>query len=310
MRIENVTIDNDNYRCKNNVQEVKDKSKSEIIESIFAERNKCKTYIQLIMADKEEVKSKRESTLERLRAKYPEEQFEDDEQIFGRINDEYDEYDNELAGYKEREGKFSDMFTSDPRSARLMMDWRDGEDPAVALLRLYGEDIKEAIDDPEKQEAIAAANKEYMSRVTKEKEYEEEYSKNLEQSLNLLAKVQNEKGLSDEQIDEAMSWFIGVAKDAMLGKFGPETIDMIIKAQNYDNDVALASEEGEVRGKNMKVKETLRKPKRGDGTVSLDGKNGGTGARELPDFGAIDRYSEGNMNIFERGGERRTPIKR
>lgn len=262
------------------------------------------------MAEIEEVKSKRDATLERLRTKYPEEQFEDDEQIFGRINDEYDEYDKELEGYKEREGKFSDMFTSDPRSARLMMEWRDGEDPAVVLMRLYGEDIKEAIEDPDKQEAIATANKEYMERVTKEKQYEEEYAKNLEESLTLLEKAQNEKGLSDEQIDEAMSWFIGVAKDAMLGKFGPETIDMIIKAQNYDNDVALASEEGEVRGKNTKVREMLRKPKRGDGTVQLDGKNGGTRTRELPDFGAIDRYSEGNMNIFERGGERRTPIKR
>lgn len=262
------------------------------------------------MAEIEEVKSKRDATLERLRTKYPEEQFEDDEQIFGRINDEYDEYDKELEGYKEREGKLSDMFTSDPRSARLMMEWRDGEDPAVALMRLYGDDIKEAIEDPDKQEAIATANKEYMERVTKEKQYEEEYTKNLEESLTLLEKAQNEKGLSDEQIDEAMSWFIGVAKDAMLGKFGPETIDMIIKAQNYDNDVALASEEGEVRGKNTKVREMLRRPKRGDGTVQLDGKNGGTRTRELPDFGAIDRYSEGNMNIFERGGERRTPIKR
>ena len=165
-----------------------------------------------------------------------------------------------------------------------MMGWKDGDDPAVALIRLYGDDIKEAIDDPEKQEAIAAANKEYMERVAKEKQYEDEYSANLEQSLTLLEKAQKEKGLSDEQIDDAMAWFIGVAKDAMIGKFSPETIEMIIKAQNYDNDVAQAGEEG---------------------------KNGG-GRRKppMPDMGAIDRYADGNMNIFERGGEKRTPIKR
>lgn len=263
------------------------------------------------MAETETVKSKRDLTLERIRGKYPDEQFDDDEQLFGRINDDYDQYDSELAGYKEREGKFSDMFLSDPRSARLMMGWKDGDDPAVALIRLYGDDIKEAIDDPEKQEAIAAANKEYMERVAKEKQYEDEYSANLEQSLSLLEKAQKEKGLSDEQIDDAMAWFIGVAKDAMIGKFSPETIEMIIKAQNYDNDVAQAGEEGEVRGKNTKVTETLRKPTRGDGTAQLDGKNGG-GRRKppMPDMGAIDRYADGNMNIFERGGEKRTPIKR
>lgn len=263
------------------------------------------------MAETETVKSKRDLALERLRGKYPEEQFDDDEQLFGRINDDYDQYDSELAGYKEREGKFSDMFTSDPRSARLMMGWKNGDDPAVALIRLYGQDIKDAIDDPDKQEAIAEANKEYMERVAQEQQYEEEYSANLAESLTLLEKAQQEKGLSDEQIDDAMAWFIGVAKDAMMGKFSPETIEMIIKAQNYDNDVAQAGEEGEVRGKNAKVTETLRKPSRGDGTAQLDGKNGG-GRRKpaMPDMGAIDRYADGNMNIFERGGEKRTPIKR
>ncbi len=263
------------------------------------------------MAETETVKSKRDLALERLRGKYPEEQFDDDEQVFGRINDDYEQYDSELAGYREREGKFSDMFTSDPRSARLMMGWRDGDDPAIALVRLYGQDIKDAIDDPDKQDAIAEANKEYMQRVAQEREYEEQYSANLVESLSLLEKAQQEKGLSDEQVDDAMGWFIGVAKDAMLGKFSPETIEMIIKAQNYDNDVAEAGVTGEVRGKNAKVTETLRKPTRGDGTAQLDGKNGGGRRRlSMPDMGAIDRYADGNMSIFERGGEKRTPIKR
>lgn len=263
------------------------------------------------MAEDKTVKSKREVALERLRGSYPDDQFDDDEQIFERINDDYDRYDKELAGYKEREGKFADMFTSDPRSARLMMDWRDGDDPAVALVRLYGEDIKEAIDDPEKQEAIAEANKEYLERVAKEKQYEDEYSKNLGKSLELLEQTQKERGLSDDQLDNAMSWFIGVVQDAMIGKFSAETIAMIIKAQNYDNDVAQAGEEGEVRGKNAKITEALRKPTRGDGTAQLDGKNGGSRGRQaMPDLGAIDRYADGNMNIYERGGEKRTPVRR
>lgn len=262
------------------------------------------------MAENETVKSKRDLALERLRAKYPEDAFDDDEQVFGRINDDYEQYDKELGEYEDRERKFSDMFTSDPRSARLMLEWKDGNDPAVALMRLYGEDIKEAIDDPEKREAIAEANREYMERVSKENEYEEEYTENLGKSLQLLEDVQSELGLSDEQLDGAMEWVIEIAKDAMMGKFTRETIEMAIKAQNYDNDVAQAGEEGEVRGKNAKITESLRKPKRGDGTAQLDGTNGGRRRGSMPDLGAIDRYSEGVMNIYERGGEKRTPIKR
>lgn len=263
------------------------------------------------MAENEEVKSKRDLTLERLRGKYPEDTFDDDEQVFARINDDYDYYDKELAGYKEREGAFSDMFTSDPRTARLMMDWKNGDDPAVALLRMYGDDIKEAIDDPEKQEAIAEANKEYMERVAKEKQYEDEYSANLAKSLTEMEAVQQELGLTDDQVDETMSSIIAVAKDAMMGKFLPETIKMFVKAKNYDDDVARAEAEGEVRGKNTRVKEELRKPAQGDGTPQLAGKNGNkAAARAMPDLGAIDRFGGGNMDIFERGGEKRTPIRR
>ncbi len=270
-----------------------------------------KTINNINMAENEEVKSKRDLTLERLRGKYPEDTFDDDEQVFARINDDYDNYDKELAGYKEREGAFSDMFTSDPRTARLMMDWKNGDDPAVALLRMYGDDIKEAIDDPEKQEAIAEANKEYMERVAKEKQYEDEYSANLAKSLTEMEAVQQELGLTDDQVDETMSSIIAVAKDAMMGKFLPETIKMFVKAKNYDDDVARAEAEGEVRGKNTRVKEELRKPAQGDGTPQLAGKNGNkAAARAMPDLGAIDRFGGGNMDIFERGGEKRTPIRR
>lgn len=263
------------------------------------------------MAEEKENKSKRMHMTERMHERYPDLDLDDEEILFGRISDDYDEHDREVSGYKERERKFSDMFTSDPRSARLMMSWRDGDDPAVALVRLYGTDITEAINDPEKQDAIAEANREYMERVAKEKEYDEQYSANLAESLRVLEQMQQERGTSDEEIDSAMEWIITIAKDAMLGKFTPEVIDMALKAQNYDSAVEQAGLEGEVRGRNTKIEEKLRKPSRGDGTAHLDGKNGSGGKRrEMPDLGAIDRYGEGNMTIFERGGEKRRPIRR
>lgn len=262
------------------------------------------------MAENEDVKSKRDLALERLRGKYPDETFEDDEQLFSRIVDDYDQYDKELAGYKEREGKFSDMFTSDPRSARLMMDWKDGKDPLVVMIELYGDDFKAALDDPEKREMIAEANKAYMERVAKEKDYEAEHTKNLSESLVGVEQLQNEYGLSDDQVDEAMLKIVEIAKDAMLGKFTQETVRMVIKALNYDKDVEAAGVEGEVRGKNTRAKEELRKPSRTDGTPSIGGASGGGRRESMPDLGAIDRYGDGNMSIFERGGEKRTPIRR
>ena len=243
-----------------------------------------------------EVKSNRERYTDRLKAKYPDKEFADDEALFAQINDEYDGLDKELSGYKEREKALSDLFASNPRSAAFLTDWRKGEDPIIGMIRKFGDDFKAALEDPEKQEALAAANKEYAERITKEKEFEQ---------------MQQEEGISDDEIDQAMEFLIGIMKDGLLGKFTRDSIQMAIKAIKHDSDVETASHEGEVKGRNSKIEEKLRKGSKSDGTANLAGKNGGgnAGSRQMPDLGAISRY-DGAQNIWERGGEKRRSINK
>ena len=129
--------------------------------------------------DNQAIKSKRDSFSERLKSKYPDREFADDEALFGQINDDYDEYDSQLSGYKEREQKIADMFTSDPRSAHFVTTWRDGGDPVVEFVRRFGSDIKDRLDDPEWHDKLAAANKEFVERVAEEKELQAMYEKNI-----------------------------------------------------------------------------------------------------------------------------------
>lgn len=262
------------------------------------------------MPDNTKVTSNRDRYTERLKAKYPDREFADDEAIFGQINDDYDNYDSELSAYRDREKSLTELFTSNPRSAAFLTDWRNGEDPLIGMIRKFGDDFKEALEDPDKQEELAAANKEYAERIAKEKEYEAEYQKNIEQTLNTLNSMQQEEGLSDEDIDNAMSFLLGIVRDGILGKFTPESISMALKAIKHDSDVELADREGEVRGRNARIEEKLRKGGRNDGTANLASKNGGTRAtsRDLPDLGVIDQ-NYGTQNIWERGGERRRPSK-
>lgn len=256
-----------------------------------------------------EVKSNRDQHLERLKAKYPDKEYADDEALFGQINEDYDGYDKQLSEYREREKALSDLFASNPRSASFLTDWRNGEDPIVGLVRKFGDDFKAALEDPEKQEALAAANKEYAERIAKEGEFEEQYQQNISETLATLEKMQQEDGLSDEDIDKAMDFLIAIMKDGLLGKFSPDSIRMALKAINHDADVEEASHEGEVKGRNSKIEEKLRKGGRSDGTANLAGKHGGKGgAREMPDLGAIER-GYGSQNIWERGGEKRRPAK-
>ncbi|MBQ8270784.1 MAG: hypothetical protein IJZ22_06245 [Bacteroidaceae bacterium] len=262
------------------------------------------------MSKNTEVKSNRDRYTERLKAKYPDKEFADDEALFGQINDDYDSYDNELSGYREREKALSDLFASNPRSAAFLTDWRKGEDPIIGMVRKFGDDFKAALEDPEKQEALAAANKEFAERIAKEEQYEGEYQTNINETLTTLEAMQQEEGLSDEDIDNAMDFLMGIVRDGIMGKFTRESVIMALKAIKHDSDVEQADREGEVRGRNTKIEEKLRKGSKSDGTANLGSKNGGGKgtAREMPDLGAIDQ-NYGTQNIWERGGEKRRPNK-
>ena len=257
-----------------------------------------------------EVKSNRDRYMERLKTKYPDKEFADDEALFGQTNDDYDSYDNELSGYREREKALSDLFASNPRSAAFLTDWRKGEDPIIGMVRKFGDDFKAALEDPEKQEALAAANKEFAERIAQEKEYEGEYQKNLNETLTTLETMQQDEGLSDEDIDSAMDFLVGIVRDGIMGKFTRESVAMALKAIRHDSDVEQADREGEVRGRNTKIEEKLRKGSKNDGTANLGSKNGGGkgGSREMPDLGVIDQNYV-TQNIWERGGEKRRTNK-
>ncbi len=259
-------------------------------------------------AENQKVKTKRELMRERLQGRYPDANLDDDEVLNGLILDDYDKYDSDLKDYQKREQSFADLFGRDPRSASFLTAWRNGSNPVVELVRQFGKDIKEAIDDPERQEEIAAANEEFVQRVAKEKELDDAYQANLANSLAAIEKLQSENGLTDEQVDEAFALLITIIRDGIMGKFTPETIDMAMKALHHDSDVAAAEHEGEVRGKNGKIEEKLRKGKKGDGMPNLDGKNGGQGKQKpRKSLGALDNYGDNNLNIWERGNEKRTP---
>ena len=151
----------------------------------------------------------------------------------------------------------------------------NGNDPYVGLVKNFGIEIQDVLDDPEMQEKIAEANKDYVERVAKSRQLDEEYEKNMDASLETLRQFQEERGMSDEQIDAVVDAVLTVVRDGVMGKFSKETLAMFVNAINHDSDVASASEEGRVAGRNDKIVEGLRKRDKGDGTAPLNGKNGG-----------------------------------
>ncbi len=253
--------------------------------------------------DEQTKKSNREIALERLKVRYPDKSYDDDDAVFAQINEDIDGYENEAARYKKDEAELMKMFAADPRSASFLQDWRNGDDPAMSLMRRFGEDIREALDDPEKAEALAEANAEYLQRVAKNKELEDQYEANLRTSLEYLDKAVEDGSLTDEQIDTAMDKLKQVAMDFIVGKIAPETIDLFLKSANYDKDVEAARYEGEVSGKVAQVEEKLRKPDHSKLPPTL---GGGSMKPQAPrkSMGALDRYGDDRRDIW--AGMKRT----
>lgn len=257
----------------------------------------------------QEVRSNADRYRERIRGRYPDKEFADDEAYFAQSLDDYDEFDKKKADYETRiseiEGRekmLGDFYKNNPRGARLMLEWRDGADPVTTLLRIYGKDeILAAIEDPDKMEEIEKANEDFHQRVIENDRYEKEYNENLPQSLDILKNWAEEKGLSDDEANIIMESLSKLASDYITGKWTTETLDMLYKAKDYDDAVEQAQMEGEVAGRNAKIDEKLRKGNKTDGTVHLDGKGEAGSGRAKMDLGALDRYDGSHKSIWDVG---------
>ena len=207
----------------------------------------------------------------RLSERYPDKDFEDDDTFMGQLADDYDSNEQRIKEYEEREQKMSDLFTNDPRSASFLIGLSEGRDPLVALVQEYGEDIRAALDDPERMEQMAEANREYLDRVAKSKSLEDEYEKNIQKSLGVLAALQEKSGRSEEDIDKAVELLMNIVRDGIVGRITEESLQMALKALGHDTDVEEARLEGEVKGRNAKIEEKLRAKSKSDGLPRLAG---------------------------------------
>ena len=101
---------------------------------------------------------------------------------------------------------------------------------------------------------------------------------------------------------------ISVATVAITAPFCANTgIKAAFKAIDHDKDVEMASQEVEVRGRNAKIEERLRKPMKGDGMANLNGNAGATAKRDIPELGVLNKYGS-SADIWERGGMKRKKV--
>ena len=218
----------------------------------------------------------------RYKTRFPDRNWdeEDDDALADQAIADYDDMEGKLKTYEDEDAKMSKLLEDNPQSAAFLMGMANGEDFLVNLQKNFGEDIVEAMQNPDKLKELAAANKEYHEKIADAKKAEEEWEANMTTSLENLRKAQEEAGMTDEQVTEAMDKLIGVVDAYNSGNIDMETIKLFLNAINHDTDVEAAARKAEVRGRNANIEEQQRRRKANtEGIPKLGGQisNGGSG---------------------------------
>lgn len=226
---------------------------------------------QSVAPAEESAPSRRETLLGFMREDYPDDDFADDEDFYDKIISERGRYKST----EEQAGKLREAFVKDPRIASLLNFAKEGGNPISYLIENFGDEFRDALEDPDKAEEFAEAHNKYLEMVAKDKEAEEVSAANLQTTTEVLDALQAEYNLTDDEVVDIFNTAGQYAFDATKNLYTKEYLTAIMRAKNYDKDVESAAMEGEVRGRNERIEEKLRKQKPTEVPPTLTGNSSG-----------------------------------
>jgi hypothetical protein len=235
----------------------------------------------------------------RFAERYPDRKYDADDDLYNDVYGELDENDARLKeleeankNYADTEGKLTNMFKANPITADLLISMaEEGKDPIVYLVEMYGkEGIEAIINDSEKAEAIAEANKKYHEKAAKSAQMEEERDKNIAESFAMEDAMLEAGEITEEDLARVHDSLDEKYQNLMAGKWTKEDLLSELRSLNYDADVEEARQVGEVTGRNQKIEEKRRGKAAGDGLPVLGGGGSAPVNRKTENkYGALGR---------------------
>ena len=176
----------------------------------------------------------------------PDVDFEDKEARYGRMADERESYRK----LRDSGKKFSGILDKHRWLGAMLAD--DEVNPLVWMSK-NGIDIKAALDDPEVMQQVTDAFDGWTQKQADGESAQQAQDAAIDESLNALSGVQQEFGLSDEQMNRMWEYFWDeVFAPAFQGKVSKDTWVALMHAMNYDGDIQNAREEAAMQARNEK----------------------------------------------------------
>lgn len=216
-----------------------------------------------------ETKSPKEIMIARIKGAYPDEDIDDDN-MMDFANKHWDDFKKKHEDLENKVKGYTDLIMGNEHASNFISSMAKGQDPIEYLLDAYGEDFRNALEDPEVAKKLQEKKQAKEESEAEDKTRGEEFSKNLEESFAKVDAFQKEKGLTDEEAKNIVEKIAETADNAVMGIFDEGSIESAFKALNYDKDMQSKEEEkkqaeeiGRVAGRNEKIASTLKKNSKG-----------------------------------------------
>lgn len=212
----------------------------------------------------QEVTTSRDKLKSRLSKRYPDREFTGQDGIDAQdvmddsLEEMFDEYESRVNEYNENSKRLNDLFASDGRIGAMFMKWAEGGNVMEHLIEEFGDEFLDALTSEEGKQKFLEAQARWIERVNKSKKADEEAAANFEKSIETLNAFQQEHNLTDEEAIAVFDKIHQIGADMVRGIYTAESLNLALNAINHDKDVAAAKAEGELAGKNAKIKEKMR----------------------------------------------------
>jgi len=240
--------------------------------------------------------------------RHPDIDMEDEEAYYGAVSKDYEDYDAAVKRNKDNDeanAHIVEMLEQNPAVAEVVYAMYNGSNPWKAMAAVFGEHITEIMKDPDNDDlakAIIEGQNEYNERIKRSDDLQAQAEKNTKPSLDALAKVIEERGLGEKEQEAIVKLYSDIQEGAIVNKISYQTWNMLADAVTHDSDVAGASVEGEMRGKNARNTVERKRIAQGGNPISMRGQGGGPRSQQPSAAGLIGELA-GQKPWYERDNE-------
>ena len=208
--------------------------------------------------DVKDIKSKKDVFFARIKERYPDVDYDNEETVFETLNNDYDEKESRLAKYEEESAKLIDRMNEYPQLIGLLTGGDKNQNPITFIIENFGDDFKAALDSEEGRKMFEDSYQKYLDKVAAAEKLNKEADDNLKVSLETLEELQKEKGYTDAQCKDIFEFLIKIGEEALVNNYSKESFEFAAKALNYDKDIEDAAHTAEIKGRNTAISEKLK----------------------------------------------------